>query len=47
MKWAIITGASSGIGEEFTHEFCDMGYSLVMVSQTSEKLISLKMLASG
>lgn len=42
MKWAIITGASSGIGEEFAHEFYDMGYSLVMVSQTSEKLISLK-----
>lgn len=42
MKWAIITGASSGIGEEFAHEFYDMGYSLVMVSKTSEKLISLK-----
>ena len=42
MKWAIITGASSGIGEEFAHVFYDMGYSLVVVSQTSEKLISLK-----
>ncbi|MGN0241023.1 MAG: SDR family NAD(P)-dependent oxidoreductase [Candidatus Weimeria sp.] len=41
-KWAIITGASSGIGEEFAHEFYDMGYSLIIVSQTPEKLISLK-----
>ncbi|RRF96392.1 MAG: SDR family NAD(P)-dependent oxidoreductase [Lachnospiraceae bacterium] len=41
-KWAVITGASSGIGEEFAYRFYDMGYSLVLISQTREKLSAVE-----
>ena len=41
-KWAVITGASSGIGEEFAHQLYDMGYSLVLTARNYDKLQSVK-----
>lgn len=41
-KWAIITGASSGIGEEFACQLYDMGYSILLIAKTPEKLTSVK-----
>ena len=41
-KWAVITGASSGIGEEFAHQLYDMGYSLILTAQTLERLKAVK-----
>jgi len=36
--WAIATGATSGIGREFTDQFADLGLNLVLVSRRQEAL---------
>ncbi|MDX1958259.1 MAG: SDR family NAD(P)-dependent oxidoreductase [Leptospiraceae bacterium] len=41
-KWALITGASQGIGEEFVLELAKRNYSLVLVARNLEKLNKLK-----
>jgi short-subunit dehydrogenase len=41
-KWAIITGAGSGIGEEFAVQLSDMGYSMILIGRTTEKLEAVK-----
>ena len=38
---ALITGASSGIGEALTHNFADYGHDLVLVARSEEKLKTL------
>jgi uncharacterized protein len=38
---ALITGASSGIGEALTHCFARAGYSLVLVARSADKLKAL------
>ncbi|XP_007898174.1 testosterone 17-beta-dehydrogenase 3 isoform X2 [Callorhinchus milii] len=37
-EWAVITGASDGIGKEYAHELARRGLNIVLVSRTQEKL---------
>ena len=37
-KWVLITGASSGIGEEFARKFASLGFNMVLVARRKEKL---------
>ena len=39
--FALITGASSGIGEALTHNFADYGHDLVLVARSGDKLKKL------
>ena len=41
-KWALITGASSGIGKHISVELARSGCNLVLVSRSEDKLIQLK-----
>jgi short-subunit dehydrogenase len=40
--WALITGASSGLGLEFSYILADKGYDLILVSRNEEMLNKLK-----
>lgn len=40
-KYAVITGASSGIGSEMARELSKSGYELVLIARREDKLISL------
>jgi len=40
-RWAVITGASSGIGTELARVFAARGYSLVLVARRQERLEAL------
>src|SRR5207244_10261880 len=40
-KWALITGASSGFGEEFARQYAAQGRLLVLVARRQEKLETL------
>lgn len=41
-KWAVITGASSGIGKEFARELAKNGFSLFLVARRKDRLEELK-----
>ena len=41
-KYAVITGASSGIGAKISHELAKKGYSIVAVSNQTRLLVELK-----
>lgn len=40
-SWAVITGASDGIGKEYALQLAKKGFNLVLVSRTASKLESL------
>ena len=39
--WVLITGASSGFGEEFARQYAERGHSLVLVARRLERLQKL------
>lgn len=42
MKWALVTGASSGIGYEFAKVLAENSYNLILVARRKERLDQLK-----
>ena len=42
MKWAMVTGASSGIGLEYAHVLAENSYNLILVARRQERLEKLK-----
>ncbi|KAL2834483.1 very-long-chain 3-oxoacyl-CoA reductase [Aspergillus cavernicola] len=40
-SWAVITGASDGLGKEFALQIAHAGYNIVLVSRTASKLTTL------
>jgi uncharacterized protein len=40
-SWVLITGASSGFGEEFSRQYAEQGHSLVPVARRLDRLETL------
>ena len=37
-KWAVVTGATSGIGEAYAHYLADKGINILLISRSENKL---------
>lgn len=37
-KWAVVTGATSGIGEAYAHYLADKGFNILLISRSENKL---------
>jgi 17beta-estradiol 17-dehydrogenase / very-long-chain 3-oxoacyl-CoA reductase len=37
-QWAVVTGASDGIGEQYCYELAKSGFNIILVSRTLDKL---------
>lgn len=44
MKNVLITGATSGIGQEFAYRYAKMGYRLILVGRREERMVEIKKL---
>jgi 17beta-estradiol 17-dehydrogenase / very-long-chain 3-oxoacyl-CoA reductase len=42
-NWAVVTGASDGIGEALCHQLAKSGINIVMVSRTESKMNKVAM----
>ena len=40
-SWVLVTGASSGFGEEFARQYAEQGHSLVLVARRLDRLQAL------
>ena len=40
--WALVTGASSGIGRDMARYLYDLGYSLILVARNKDGLDAVK-----
>ncbi|XP_076853656.1 very-long-chain 3-oxoacyl-CoA reductase-B [Brachyhypopomus gauderio] len=40
-KWAVVTGATDGIGKAYTEELARRGFAIVLISRTQEKLVEV------
>jgi len=41
VEWVLITGASAGIGREFSHIFAEHGHNLVLLARNGDRLTAL------
>ena len=41
-SWAVVTGASDGIGEQYSIYLASQGFNLVLISRTNSKLEAVK-----
>ena len=41
-SWAVVTGASDGIGEQYSIHLASQGFNLVLISRTKSKLEAVK-----
>ncbi len=37
-SWVLVTGCTSGIGEEIAHRFARLGFNIILVSRSLERL---------
>ncbi|KAF3906508.1 hypothetical protein ABW20_dc0107018 [Dactylellina cionopaga] len=37
-SWAVVTGASDGIGKEFAYQLAEKGFNIILISRTASKL---------
>ncbi|KAL3070975.1 hypothetical protein niasHS_016173 [Heterodera schachtii] len=41
-KWAVVTGASDGIGKEYAKQLANKGFNLMLISRSADKLKAVK-----